>query len=877
MKFPWGDEERRKKELNEEIASHLQMAARDREARGESPAQANVAAQRELGNAAVIQDVTHDQWAWTWLEDLLQDLRYAARTLRKNPGFTLIAVLTLALGIGANTAIFSLVNGVLLRPLPYAQPERLVGTTEYYPQGALEVMREQSRTMELVGVSDNGEFNLTGSGDPVRLIGNSVSADFFSVLGAQAAMGRTFQEGEDQPGMDREVILSRALWERRFQSDPNIVGRRITLEGVDRQIIGVMPADFRFPSPKTELWVPLHMDPRDIGTYWGDSYMPLIGRLRPGATVQQARTELKIMLPRVLAAFAWAMPDDSFVTGTVVSLEEAIVRDARGKLLMLLGAVGLLLLIACANVANLLLARATTREKEVAVRVALGASRWRILRQLITESVLLSLIGAALGLGIAVYGLSIMKTALPPDTPRLADVALDGHVLIFTAFLAILTGIMFGLVPALGASRVDMTEALKSGGQRSATRGNHRASRLLVVGEVAISMILVVAAGLLVKSLWILSGTNPGFRSERVVTARITPNESFCLVPGRCLAFYDELLRRTRALPGVQDAAAVNALPLGAGAEIFPSAVEAHPTPAGAHVPMFWEKIITPDYLRVMKIPVLRGRGFTEADAAPEAQAVLIVSKSTAEHFWPGKDPVGQHIRANWEPNAWRTVVGVVGDVREFNIRSDSASWIDGVMYAPYGAHAIRGSGADAPPAEMTLVIETSAEQVQIASELKITVASLNHDVPVSQIGPLKNWVAEAMAEPRSISGLFAVFGGLALLLGAVGIYGVISYSVAQRSREIGIRMALGARRQEVLLLVVGQGAKLALAGVAIGIAGGLMLTRLMSGLLYGVQATDPLTYGAVAILLMLVALAACFLPARRAMLVDPIVALRYE
>ena len=877
MKFPWGDDEQRKKELKEEIASHLQMAARDREARGESPAQAGESARRELGNTGVIQDVTRDQWAWTWLEDLLQDLRYAARTLRKNPGFTMIAALTLALGIGANTAIFSLVNGVLLRPLPYAQPERLVGTTEYYPQGALEVMREQSRTMELVGVSDNGEFNLTGSGDPVRLIGNSVSADFFSVFGEQAAMGRTFQDGEDQPGKDQWVVLSHALWEHRFQSDPNIVGRWITLEGVDREIVGVMPADFRFPSPKTELWVPLHMDPRATGIYWGDSYMPLIGRLRPGATVQQARTEMKIMRRRVLAAFAWRMPDESFADGTVVSLEDAIVGDARGKLLILLGAVSLLLLIACANVANLLLARATTREREVAVRVALGASRWRILRQLVTESVLLSLLGGALGLGVAVGGLSILKAALPADTPRLADVALDGQVLAFTAVLAILTGVIFGLVPALGASRVDMTATLKSGGQRNASGGNHRASKLLVVGEVAVSMILVIAAGLLVKSLWILSGTNPGFRAESVVTARITPNEMLCEVPGRCLAFYDELLNRTRALPGVKNVAAVNGLPLGGGAEIFPIEVEAHPIPDGAKVPMFWEKIVTPDYLSIMNIPLLRGRGFTEADAAPEAQAVLIVSKTTAEHFWPGKDPVGQHIRAKWEPNVWRTVVGVVGDVREYNIRSDSASWIDGVMYAPYGAHAIRGSGADAPPAEMTLVIETAGEQVQIAGDLKNTVASLNHDVPVSQIGPLKNWVAEALAEPRSISGLFAVFAGLALLLGAVGIYGVISYSVAQRTREIGIRMALGARRQEVLLLVMGQGAKLALAGVAIGIAGGLTLTRLMSGLLYGVHATDPVTYGAVAILLMLVALVACFLPARRAMRVDPMVALRYE
>ena len=877
MKSPWGDGEERKKELNEEIASHLQMAARDREARGESATHARAAAQRELGNAGVIQDVTHDQWAWTWLEDLLQDLRYAARTLRKNPGFTMVAVLTLALGIGANTAIFSLVNGVLLRPLPYAQPDRLVGATQYYPKGPLVVMRQQSRTMELVGVSDNKEFNLTGSGDPVRLIGNSVAADFFSMLGAQPAMGRTFHDGEDQPDKDRAVILSHALWEHRFNADPNIVGKWITLEGEGREIVGVMPADFRFPSPKTELWVPLHLDPRNTGDYWGDSYMALIGRLRPGATLEQARAELKTMRPLVLAAYAWRMPDNSFADSSIVSLEEAIVGDARGKLLILLGAVSLLLLIACANVANLLLARATTREKEVAVRVALGASCWRILRQLITESVLLSLLGGALGLGVAVGGLSILKATLPPDTPRLVDVALDGQVLGFTALLAILTGVIFGLVPALGALKVDMTATLKSGGQRSATTGNHRASNMLVVGEVAVSMILVIAAGLLVKSLWILSSTSPGFRPERVVTARITPNESFCEVSGRCLAFYNELLERARALPGVRDVAAVNGLPLGGGAEIFPIVVEAKPTPEGAHLPMFWEKIITPDYLSIMNIPLLRGRGFSDADAAPEAQAVVIVSKSTAEHFWPGKDAVGEHIRAKWEPNVWRTVVGVVGDVREYNIRSDSASWIDGVMYAPYGPHAIRGSGADAPPAQMTLVIETAGEQVQIASELKNTVASVNHDVPVSQISPLKSWVAEAMAEPRSTSALFAVFAALALLLGAVGIYGVISYSVAQRTREIGIRMALGARRQEVLLLVVGQGAKLALAGVGIGIVGGLMLTRLMSGLLYGVHATDPVTYGEVAILLMLVALAACFIPARRAMRVDPMVALRYE
>lgn len=811
------------------------------------------------------------------MSGLLHDLRYGARMLAKSPGFTALAVLTLALGIGASTAIFSLVNGVVLQPLPYPQPGRLLGTTQYYPKGAFNVMRQQSRTMDLAGVSDNEEFNLTGLGDPVRLIGYSVSADFFSVLGAPAAIGRTFHDGEDQLGKDRSVILSWALWEERFDSDPGIIGRWITLEGVDRQVVGVMPGDFRFPSPKAQLWVPLHMDPSDIGNYWGDSYMGVIGRLRPGATWEEARAEVKALRPGMLEAFAWRMPDDAFRDATVVPLQEGLVGDARGKLLILLGAVGLLLLIACANVANLLLARATMRETEVAVRVALGASRWRIWRQLITESVLLSVAGGTFGLAAAYYGLPLLKTTLPADTPRLAEVALDGRVLVFAALLAILTGFVFGLVPALGASKTELSESLKTGGQRSAAEGNQRASRLLVVGEVAVSMILVIAAALVMKSLWKLSETNPGFRPDHVVTARITPNESFCEAPGRCLAFYNQLLERTQALPGVEDAAAVNGLPLGGGGEVIPSAVEGHPSRPGDHVPMFWEKIITPGYTRIMKIPVLQGRTFTEADSAPDAQPVVIVTKTTADRYWPDRNAIGEHIRANWEQKKWRTVVGVVGDVRENDMKTNTPRWVDGVMYAPYGPQAIRGSGSDAPPSDMTLVIQVAGERPNLASDLHGVVESMNTEVPVSQIAPLQDWVSEALAEPRSISTLFAVFAALALLLGAMGIYGVISYFVAQRTREIGIRMALGARREEVLMLVVGQGARLALTGVAIGIAGGLMLTRLMSSLLYGVQASDPATYCAVAALLMVVAVAACLLPAQRAMRVDPMVALRYQ
>jgi putative ABC transport system permease protein len=874
MRFPlW--RHKRNEQLEEEIQSHLKMAANERRERGAASEEAESLARREFGNVPLVIDTTRRQWGWIWLEELLQDLRYGARMVRRNLGFTLVAVLTLVLGIGANTAIFSLVNGVLLRALPLPQPDRLVAMTVYYPKGAFVVLRDQSRTMDIIGNTDSTEFNLTGTDLPIRLSGTSVSANWFSVLGAQAAMGRVFQEGEDQPGKESVVILSHSLWERRFASDPNIVGKSILLDGMSREVVGVMPADFRYPSPKTEMWVPLDLDPRKIGNYWGDSYMPVNARLRPGATPEEARTELAQLRPRVLSAFAWPMPDNSFVKASVIPLQEAIVGDVRARLLILLGAVGLLLLIACANVANLLLARAATRQKEIALRTALGAGRWRIARQLVTESVLMSVIGGTLGLVAAKYGLSILKAMLPADLPRLADVAVDTRVLLFTALLSVLTGIVFGLVPAVGASKVDLTKALKTGSDRGAA-GSHRLRSTLVMGEVALSVVLVVAAGLLVKSLWNLSNANPGFRPEYILTARITPNQSFCEVAGRCQAFYTGLLERVRSLPGVKDAAAVNGLPLSGAWETIPSDVSGYAVAPGAHVPMFMERVVTPEYLQLMRIPLLQGRGFGEADTAASAPRVMLVTKSAAERFWPGKDPLGQHIKPRWL-NDWWTVVGVVGDVRENSMTQNLPEWLDGEIYTPYGPHAIRGSGPEAAPAELTLVIRTAEESTQLGRELQEVVSGLNSDVPVTQIGTLHGWLSEAVAGPRSTASLFSIFAALAVILGAVGVYGVISYSVAQRTREIGIRMALGAKRKQVLLLVVGHGARLAVVGVAIGLIGALLLTRLMASLLYGVGAADPFTYFVVAVLLVFIALAASYIPARRAMRVDPVVALRYE
>jgi putative ABC transport system permease protein len=874
MRFPlWRGN--RQRQLEQEIGSHLEMAKRDRLARGESAQHAASAARREFGNVSLVQHVARDQWGWVWIEEFLQDVRYAARMTWRNFGVTLVAVLTLVLGIGANTAIFSLVDGVLLRPLPLPQADRLVALTTYYPKGAFAVMRNQSRTMDIIANSDAAFFNLTGGDSPVRLNGTSVSTNWFNVLGVQAAVGRTFQEGEDQPGKNDLVILSHALWERRFGSDTNVIGRSILLEGVSRQVVGVMPADFRFPSPKTELWVPLNLDPRKSGDYWGSSYMPITARLRPGVTPEQAQADLKELRPKILAAFAWRMPDDTWAKSRVMSLQEAIVGDVRTSLLILLGAVGLLLLIACANVANLLLARATTRQKEIALRAALGASRWRIVRQLISESVLMSVIGGALGLAAARYGLSILKSMLPAGTPRLADVAVDTRILVFTALLSVVTGILFGLVPAAGASKVDLTKSLKTG-DRSGTSGNSRLSRILVIGEVAVSVVLVIAAALLVKSLWNLSNANPGFRAESILTARITPNQSFCAEVGRCQTFYNDLLARVRALPEVKDAAAVNGLPLGGSFETVPADVEGYAVAAGAHVPMFLERVVTPDYLRVMGIPLLQGRALTEADAGQNAQRAGLITKSTAARYWPGEDPIGKHFKPRWMQEWW-TIVGVVGDVRENTITRNWEDWLDGEIYTPYGPHAIAESGPEAPPAELTLVMRTTQTPNQLAGDLQNAVSQLNGDVPVTQIETLRGWVAEAISGPRSMASLFALFAALALVLGAIGVYGVISYSVAQRTREIGIRMAMGARRQQVLRLIVGQGAVLALTGVAVGLLGALLLTRLMSSLLYGVGAADLSTYAWVALLLVVVAVAASYIPARRAMHVDPIVALRYE
>jgi predicted permease len=864
-------------DLDEELQFHVEMKTRENVEAGMPPGEARTAALRQFGNLARVVEEARAAWGWTWLEQLARDLRFALRTLRRNAGFTAVAGLSLALGIGANAAIFTLVNAILLRPLPYAQPERLVRVTGYYPDGAVAALQERSRTMEVASYSDkpeNGsEFNLTGDGIPMHLTGSAVSANLFSLLGATAELGRTFQPGEDRAGQDRVVILSHALWRDRYDSDPRILGGVISLNGVDRRVVGVMPRAFEFLVPNVQLWIPLHIDPRDPDASWGPGFKPLVARLRPGANVAQARNEIRGLVAQIIRMFPYAMARSWNADATVLPLQQDLVGNVRAKLLVLLGAVGLVLLIACANVASLMLARSTGRRKEIALRAALGAGRGRIVRQLLTESVVLSVAGGALGLTLAFGALNALRSRLPMDTPRLAEVTMDWRVVAFAAALTFLTGLLFGLVPALQASKLNLTESLKAGGRRGTDTSGIQVRSSLIVAEVALAVVLVTSAGLLIRTLWRLTQVDPGFRSEHVVTVRVTPDASTCRTREACVALYEELLRRARDLPEVSEVAAANTIPLSGEVPYVVAEMQDRPLVAGENLaPLLWTGAVTPDYFHLMGIRLLAGRELTDSDNV-NSSGVVIVSAATARRYWPGENPIGKHIRLVWDKD-WRTVVGVVQDVRQFNLADRPLDWVQGRIYMPYP----QSSGADEKqPTAMYLIARTTEKPSLLARDIRVLVQSVNPNVPVSEVRALPAIVSASTNSSRSLMWLFVSFAGAAFLLAVIGIYGVVSYSAAQRTYEMGVRVALGATRGNILGLVIGHGLRLALAGLALGTLASLVLTRLLAGFLYGVSPGDPLTFLAVSTLLTSVALVASYLPARRAAAVDPMQALRHE
>ncbi|HEV2915191.1 MAG TPA: ABC transporter permease [Pyrinomonadaceae bacterium] len=808
---------------------------------------------------------------------LWQDLRYGARMLLNKPGFTAVAVLALALGIGANSAIFSVVNAVLLRPLPYEDSNRLVLISEYPKQeGVPDTLtmtsypnindwRDQNHVFEGVASFRTSGFTLTGVEQPERLNGVRVSADFFNLLRVRPLIGRSFLPEEDRPGGERVVLMSHSLWQRRYGGAADVVGRTLVLSDEQYRVIGVLPADFNFPfaGRKTELWATTAYEGQNL-TSRGSRTSFVIARLKAGVSVAQAQADLERIASRIEQQY----PDINTGLGVhVTGMQEQLVGKVRPALWMLLGAVGFVLLIACSNVANLLLARATVRQREVAIRTALGAGRWRIVRQLLTESLLLAGLAGAVGLLMAVWGIDLLVALSPSDLPRFDTVRVDARVLGFTMFVSLLTGVIFGLAPALKTSRIDLTQALKEG-SRSLAHAGLRLKGLLVVSEMALALVLLIGAGLLIKSFWRLQDVDPGFNPKNVLTMRINlPDKKYPEGKER-IAFVKGAIERINALPGVERAAFVTPVPFSGDFIGSSFAIDGRPAPVPGQEPSADFRGITPDYFSALNVPLIRGRYFTEQDRKGSVGAAII-NETLARRYFSGEDPIGKSLIDvgvgvdEDEPKRWE-IVGVVGDVRHRGLDIEPAPEV----YLPHQQQAWNWG---------YFVIRTRTEPSGLAASVIAQILSIDKDQAVARVQTLDQMIAGSVARPRFYMLLLTVFAGVGLILTVVGIYGVMAYSVAERTHEIGIRMALGARQRDVLRMVLGHGMLLALAGIALGLAAAFLLTRVVASLLFEVSATDPLTFACVALLAALVALLACYIPARRATRVDPMIALRYE
>jgi putative ABC transport system permease protein len=859
-------------ELDEELRYHLERQIEENIAGGMTAREARYAALRAMGGIEQHKEECRDMRRVNFIEDFIQDLRYGLRVLVKSPVFTIVAVLSLALGIGANTAIFSVVNGLLLQPLPYPEPERIVDVWHTPPQESFPGMamfsvspgnyldwKSQNESFEAMAAYQGNVFSMSDGNTPTTVIGTRVSSEFFSVLRSTPSQGRTFVPEEEQPGRNQVVVLSYGLWQRAFGGDPNLIGQTLSLDSQKFTVIGIMPSGFEFPQ-EGELWVPLAWDEKERQTRAIHDY-EVIARLKPEVSLAKAQAEMSTISSRLEQQY----PEANKGWGAVViPLREDLVGDIRPALLVLFGAVGFVLLIACANVANLMLARGANRKKEIAIRIALGAARSRIVRQLLTESILLSTAGGLIGLLLAGWGSQVLVQMSSGSLPIPGEISMDRWALGFTLLLSFAAGIIAGIAPAFQFSAAETSETLKQGtGRNGGSSASQRTRKALVIAEVILSLILLIGAGLMIRSFWKLQQVDPGFDTSNTIVMGVGLPATKYPDPQQQAVFFDRVLEQISTLPGVVSAGSTTTLPLSGSGSTQPFTIQGRPEPLVAEQPTAKMRYISADYFRAMGVPLRQGRFFNDQDRDKGAQ-VLIISETMARQFWPGEDPIGKRLTPSFHLDLGaREIIGVVGDVKA-GLDADAAP----VMYMPY---------KQAPRSFMTLVARTTSNPQNFNRAIAEAIRAVDSEQALWNVRTMEQVLTNSVSGRRFNMTLLITFAGLALVLAAVGVYGVMNYSVTLRRRELGIRLALGAQRGDVLRLVLGQGLALTFIGIGVGLIAAYGLTRLMESLLYGVSATDYLTFISVSGVLLVVGLLASYLPARRATKVDPMIALRSE
>ena len=875
MKFPWQRKIKRQ-DIEQELQSHLQMAASDRIGRGESAERAEQAARREFGNVALVEQVTRDQWGGRWLAELLQDLRYGARMLRKNLGFSVVAVLTLAIGIGANTAIFGVINAVLLKPLAMEDPNRVVYLQETWRDifgnvsvGNFAEIHRQSASFASLSASNNASFNLATEGAPDRVQGELATADYFTTFGVQPILGRVFTSDEDKPGHEHVVVVSERLWRTRLHADFSIIGQPLRVNGEPYTVVGVMPKTFDPLLSESDIWIPEAFTAQKLADH-DNHYLNVMGRLKPGVSTAQAQSELNVIALRLQKQY----PLDEKDRGLVITpLTTVLLGDQKVALWTMLAAVGFVLLIACANIANLRLVKSRARQKEIALRAALGASPQRILRQLMTENVVLGLAGGVLGVLLALWGVSWIVAKGPAEVPRLAESSIDPTTLVFACGITLFASLLFGLAPGLRSASSQLSQAFKEGGGTS-SGSRDRVRNALVVAEVALALILMAGAGLLVRSALLVSQVDAGFNTSGLMVGRVGLPDAAYHDPIVARQTFERIITAAADLPGVQSTAAVSRAPLAGGGSSNGLLAEGKPFDL-ANLIDAQLQIVSPTYISTVQIALKAGRDFVPQDTRDKT-LVTIVNQTLARTMWPGEDPIGKRFacceagpKGRMDP-VWHEVVGVVADVRAWGLDRR----VQPQFYLPMAQ--MPASAWDWIGRTMDVVARTQGSPIPL-SALRTTVASIAPGVPIYGVSTMQQKISGTLARSHFDTFLLSIFAATALLLSSVGIYGVLSYTVAQRTRDIGIRMALGASQTQVMRDVLGNGMRLTTMGLVFGLAGALAVTRLLSSLLYGVGSTDAITFAAVSVVLTAVALMASYLPSRRATRIDPLVALRYE